>query len=178
MGITVVIMYLSHVMEWHGVTEASPVPIYCDNRETVDFCNDRWLGTTPRWANSQNIELKRTIVKHMRKSGERIQVRHVEAHQDRRTPKADLPLPAKINIICDEGCTRRLESEARHDTERKPRNPLEAEIACLKIDGVPVTTGYKRALYIKKYKKKVADHLRMTIDRFERIDWESHARAM
>ena len=46
------------------------------------------------------------------------------------------------------------------------------------IDEIPVTTGFKRALYTKKYSIKVANHLGITIDAFKSIDWEGHARAV
>ena len=48
----------------------------------------------------------------------------------------------------------------------------------MKIEGVPVTSRCKKALYKKKYSTKVADHLGLTNVTFERIDWKGHARTL
>ena len=46
------------------------------------------------------------------------------------------------------------------------------------IDEIPVTTGFKRALYTKKYSIKNGNHLGITMDAFKSVDWEGHARAV
>ena len=61
MGIMITIVYICHIIEWHGLPNTTEVPIYCDNREAVDFSSHQWIGTTPRWADGRNIEIKRTI---------------------------------------------------------------------------------------------------------------------
>ena len=58
-GIMTVITYLSHVIEWHNLLRDSEIPIYCDNREAVDFCALNLVWTTPRWADNKNTELKK-----------------------------------------------------------------------------------------------------------------------
>ena len=178
MGVMTTIIYLIHVIEWHSILIENEIPIYCDNREAVDFCQHKWLGTTPRWADERNVELKRTIEKYLGRLGRRIKVYHVDGHQDRHNAQTDLKLPAKVNIICDEGCTERLRAKQGKERETTRRDPMTSEIATLKIDGIPVTTGYKKALYEKKYSERVAKHLGLTMSLFERIDWEGHARAM
>ena len=50
MGVMITIIYLCHVIEWHGLPHESEIPIYCENRETVSFSTHQWIGTTPRWA--------------------------------------------------------------------------------------------------------------------------------
>ena len=44
--------------------------------------------------------------------------------------------------MCNEGCTERLKAITYVDKERDQRDPMESEIASLKIGGIPVTTGF------------------------------------
>lgn len=107
-----------------------------------------------------------------------MRIYHVDGRQDRQAPVSDLSLPEKVNVMYDKGCTEELLTRGRLNQEKDPRNPLTRELASLKIERVSVTTGYKRALYKRKYRKKIADHMGITISLFERIDWEGHARTM
>ena len=75
--------------------------------------NKRWIGSTPRWADSRNVELKRTIRDKLRDVGRGIRIEHVHGHQDRRVKFEDLPLPAKLNVLCDKECERRVSQEPK-----------------------------------------------------------------
>ena len=55
---------------------------------------------------------------------------------------------------------------------------MQRAIACLAIDGTPVTGTIREALLKQKYKPRVAKHLGMKIKDFESVDWEGHARAL
>ena len=178
MGIMITVIYLCHVIEWYGLTRETKVMIYCDNREAVDFSNHLWMGTTPRWADGRNIELKRTISAYLRSSGRGLCISHVKGHQDKKGPASELDIPAKINIICDKGCQAKLDTEPQIGKESRPRGPMTEDVACLMVDGVPITTGYHRSLYKKRYASKVATHIGLTTEEFDRIDWEGHERAM
>ena len=178
MGIMTTVIYLCHILEWYRMPNDTKITIYCDNRETVDFSNQLWLGTTPRWADTRNIELKRTIRKYLMGQGRGLRIRHVKGHQDRGAAPEMLDLPAKINVMCDEGCTRRLETEYQINQETESRDPLQTEVASLKVDGIPVTNGFRGALYKKKYAGAVTEHLGLTDDTFNEIDWDGHARAV
>ena len=40
MGLTVVILYLCHLMEWYEATTGVSTSIYCDNKVAVDFAKN------------------------------------------------------------------------------------------------------------------------------------------
>ena len=65
MGIMITIVYICHIIEWHGLPHTTGVSIYCDNCEAVDFSYHQWIGTTPKWADGRNIEIKRTISQYL-----------------------------------------------------------------------------------------------------------------
>ena len=102
----------------------------------------------------------------------------MKGHQDRRNPDSELNIPAQINIICDKGCQDKLDEEPQVGQDSRPRGPMTEEVACLVIVGVPITTGYRRSLYKKKYASKVAAHIGLTMEEFDRMDWKGHERAM
>ena len=58
LGLSVAILYLCHLRKWHEIPKTKTVTIYCDNEEAVKFSNNLWTGTTPKWADSRNIEIK------------------------------------------------------------------------------------------------------------------------
>ena len=77
MGVTAAVVYLCQLIKWHGLPVDTRVNIYCDNEETVDFANKKWIGETPKWADGRNIELKRTIRDQLNAYGREIKVVYV-----------------------------------------------------------------------------------------------------
>ena len=63
----------------------------------------------------------------------RFKIYHVEGHQDSKALPSDLTLPEKINIICDDGYGKQLLTEYQEEQETRPREPLRAEVTCMKI---------------------------------------------
>ena len=145
-GLTVIIIYICHLLEWYNINTDTPIPVYCDNQEAVAFANKRWIGPTPKWADARNVEMKMTIKELLEKHGRRLRIEHVAGHQDRTVEFDDLTLPAKVNVLCDRECERRLKDENQTTSENETRDKMAAAVATLMIDGVPVTTGYREAL--------------------------------
>ena len=56
--------------------------------------------------------MKRTIKNMMETDGRGIRVEHTHGHQDRKMKFEDLPLPAKLNVLCDRECERRLKQKS------------------------------------------------------------------
>ena len=177
-GLCAVILFLNHLRKWHDIPRTSTVTIYCDNSEAVNFANSLWIGTTPKWADTRNIEVKRTIKRALEEAGRSLRIEHVHGHQDETTPRDELTLPARINIICDRKCSRQLSDQPRVQAPDGRRDMMREARTCLAIDGSPVTGAIKDALLKKKYKSEVARHLNMHTQEFESVDWEGHARAI
>ena len=178
MGFTAALIYLCQIIKWHGLLEDTPVTIYCDSAETVKFVNQRWIGETPKWADVQNIELKRTICDLMGTFGKGIRVEHVRGHQDRTTQFEDLSLPAKLNVLCDRECERLLKGVEDRSIQDSARKMMMSAGACLAVQGRPITGPIREELLKRKYKKRVSAHLGITKNKFDRIDWVSHCRAV
>ena len=50
--------------------------------------------------------------------------------------------------------------------------------ACIALQGRPITERIPEALARRKYRMKVARHLKMARAEFEEVDWVSHSRAV
>ena len=83
MEVTVTVLYLCHLMEWFGTSPEISTAIYCDNEEAVSFANHRWLGSTPKWADTRNIYLKLILSQQLEKWDKCIRIEHVKGHQDK-----------------------------------------------------------------------------------------------
>ena len=177
-GLSAAILYLNHLRKWHNIPSDVTVPIYCDNAEAVQFANSPWTGTTPKWSDSRNIEVKRTMKRALTEAGSGLRVEHVHGHQDSTTPQGELSLPAQVNIICDDGCSRQMLKDPEKSAPDEVRGMMKETGACLAIEGTPVTGAIKDALLRAKYRPVVAKHLRMRDLVFDSVDWEGHARAI
>ena len=147
------------MIKWHGLPKETQATVYCDNREAVEFSKNKWIGTTPKLSDARNIELQCTISKALRTYGRGLNIEHVRGHQDQKVTFEDLPLPAKINVLCDKGWQERLMNKQLEEKGEQPREPMSEAISCLKVDGVPITLEYKRVLGMKTYAEVVAKHL-------------------
>ena len=177
-GVTAVILYLCQIIKWHDLPRDTSVSIYSDSSETVRFANELWLGKTPRWADERNIEMKRVINLMLRTIGKGLRVEHTLGHQDKTAKPEDLPLPARINIICDRGCTRVLQSGAEPERQRGTHGMMTCSEACIAVKGEPITGKMHHVLARRKYATKVAKHLKMSKIEFDEVDWVSHSRAV
>lgn len=177
-GLTAAVIYLCHLMKWHGIPEENTVTIYCDNEEAVKFANNLWIGTTPKWADSRNVEIKRVLREALIKARQSIRIEHVHSHQDRGKTENELPLSARINIMCDQECTRMLSNEPAIQDPENLTSIMKETKSCLAIKGRPVTGSHREALLKCKYRPIIAKHLGMCYPTFDSIDWEGHARAI
>ena len=101
-GVAILIYYITKLIQFNEVKEHDPIPIHCDNMEAVDFANNPWLGSTPKWADDRNADLKRMIREMMEKDGSKFRIRHVKGHQERKKGIEQLAIPATLNVLCDE----------------------------------------------------------------------------
>ena len=148
-GLLVVILYLCCLRKWHDIPKTKTVTIFCDNEEAVKFSKNIWTGTMPKWVDSRNIEIKRTIKEAMVEAGQSLRIEHVHGHQDEKTPASEISLPARINIMCDRECARQLSKRPRVQAPEGKREMLQETQSCIAIDGSPVTGTIREAL-VKK----------------------------
>ena len=177
-GVLTLSLYVKTLTKHHGVEVRSPIPLYCDNKETVEFAATRWVGTTPRWADQRNVDLKMLLKELLSDDPNLIQVYHVPAHQDNACEFDDLDLPAKLNVICDRACSAYLRELRKKRTRQRPMTALKTNVVTLEVEGSIVTEEFKRVLERQKYSRSVAKALGMSRDVFASIDWESHERAL
>ena len=110
MGVMAIVVYLCHIIKWYELPEDTSVTLYSDSAETVKFVNRLWIGATPKWADERNIEMKRTIKRLMQTIGKGIRLEHTHGHQDKQEEFENLPLPAKLNVMCDRECKQKLKT--------------------------------------------------------------------
>ena len=177
-GVTAIILYLCHVIKWYDLPSGTSVTIYCDSAETVKVANDLWMGETLKWADARNIGMKRTIHKMLQTTGRGMRVEYTPGHQDKGSQLEDLPLPAKLNIMCDRKCGQILNESAKEKTQDRANSMMSCTGACLALKGEPITGKINRALARQKYATKVAKHLGMSTTSFDEVDWVSHSRAL
>ena len=122
MGVIVTVLYIFHLMEWFDTTPEVCTMIYCDNQEAVSFTNHRWLGSTPKWADTRNIDLKQILSHQLKKWDKCIRIEHVKGHQDKGVEYKALPLPAKLNVICDRECTKKIHPPLCNPQHVSPRH--------------------------------------------------------
>ena len=104
----------------YNIEIKEPIHFYCDNMETVDFARNLYLERTPKWADTRNIDLKRSLKEILEKWKTHFQIKHVKAHQDKTKKLEDLLLSERVNIICDEECNTLLH-EMRNNGEMSNR---------------------------------------------------------
>ena len=57
-GVVILVKYGTVLLDYHDETANAINPIYCDNMDAVKCAEDQWIGKTPRWADSRNIDPK------------------------------------------------------------------------------------------------------------------------
>ena len=82
-GVAILIYYITKLLKYKGIMKHEPISIHCDNMEAVNFANNPWIGTTPKWADERNADLKRMIRAMMETDGNKFSITHVKGRQDR-----------------------------------------------------------------------------------------------
>ena len=99
---------MRELTRYYGIEVQDPIPLYCNNKETVAFAATPWVGQTLQWADQRNIDLKLLLKRVLDDGPNLLQARHVPAHQDEKYKFSDLGIPAKVNAICDNACSGHL----------------------------------------------------------------------
>ena len=82
------------------------IPYYCDSMESISFAKDLYFGRTPTWVDTRNIYLKIRLQDALSRMRIKVDFIYVKSHQDDRIPKEDLPLSARLNVICNKAARR------------------------------------------------------------------------
>ena len=101
-GLLALLFCITGILEFYNIEIMEPINDYCENMETVEFSRNLYLGRTPKWADTRNIDLKRSLKEILDKWKNHFQIKHVKAHQDKTKKLDDLLLSERVNIICDE----------------------------------------------------------------------------
>ena len=105
--------------------------------------------------------------------------RWIKGHQDDHKPKAQLPLPAQLNIEADELAdeAHQIQPPASSRLWRAPHNPIQILHNC-----VPITSKLKNTLRKLLTGPDLIDHIRSKTgwsdETFDSVDWDSHKRAI
>lgn len=131
-GVLALFLYVTKLLEHYGMTTEEAIPLYCDNKETIYFAKDLYLGRTPRWEEEKNVDLIRKVEK-------LFHIEHVNSHQDKNIKEEYVSLPARMNKICDGKCNSLL-NELRVTGEMvAPMPPLQSNKTTPLVDGGVVT---------------------------------------
>ena len=170
-GLLIIVAYLSKTLR---LSSAQEVPVYCDNLESLNFAKDPFLGTTPKWADTRNADLKRRLQSELAKTSIKFAFTHVKAHQDDTLTYEDLTLPAKLNYHCDLSARNLL-----HDLSSSPtRAPPDKDVPHAFDSQGRITSPITDELTIKRYRPLIALHLHLPLLNFDDIDWASHSKAL
>ena len=90
----------------------------------------------------------------------------------------NLPLPGKLNVLCNRECKRRLGQVNEEREQVEKHGTMSGAGACVAIQGKPITGRIPEAMARRKYWRKVAKHLQMAKSEFEDVDWVRHSRAV
>ena len=86
------------------------IPYYCKSMESISFAKDPYIGRTPTLADTRNIDLKIRLQDSLSRVRIKVDFIYVKSHQDDRRLKIDLPLSARLNVICNEAARTLLDS--------------------------------------------------------------------
>ena len=174
-GILTCIELVEVVAEWKGINPR--VKVYCDNQEAVNFVDDPYIGSTPKWADRRNVDLKLQIRNRIKQARVKIEVFHVKSHQDDKTPEKELPREAQMNCICDRRAKLCVESLGRR-TEHETQEWAESMVVMVRNRKGYVTRTLGEEIERELYEREVANVIRVREVTMKVIDWEAHERAM
>ena len=177
-GILVLAVYIEAFTRVYRLGGSNAIPMYCDNKEAVRFAQDPWIGATPKWADSRNIDLKRRLAKILEENPGLLRVEHVAAHQDQKKPVEELGLPARVNMICDQACHELLLRHKEDDAVNEKMPALTTNEVTLVMEDEAVTEPIRQRLERTKYADKVTEYLHIDKHSFREIDWAAHEAAV
>ena len=103
-GLLTIITYLNSISEYSN--QRAKITIYCDNQAAIDFCSSPYIGTTPKWSDSRNIDLKMEIQRLISTTKNKYKFLWVASHQDEKTEFSDLSHHAQLNVLCDKAASK------------------------------------------------------------------------
>ena len=83
--------------------------------------------------------MMRTIKRLMQTTGRGIRLEHTHGHQDKQEEFENLPLPVKLNVMCDKECERKLKLVQDQRIQTSRREMMSGAEACIAVEGRPVT---------------------------------------
>ena len=120
---------------------------------------------------TRNIDLKIRLKDTLSRMRIKVDFIYVKLHQDDKRPKEDLPLSARLNVICNEAARTLLDSLGR-PSFLLPPNRTELH-AALSTEAHTITGDYHTFLANQKYASRVREYLGLTQKQFDLIDWKA-----
>ena len=180
-GAMAILLYVHHVLVFHGELQEVHLSLYCDNKSLVDTVNKLLRRRRPIFPNDTlepSWDVIQVIVRILKKM-ENASLDHVKGHQDDHSNIEDLPLPARLNISADQ-LADELQHESNHRLQVVPM--IAGTGAHLSINGETITSNMKKhARAVRSttaLRQAIRKRLHISDDVFDSIDWNSHEMAV
>jgi len=170
------VCFLKQVALFAGAPAPEPFRHYCDNQSVIRACGKDQV-VPDRMAADWDVLSQL----HVELAGRRIRLVHVKGHQDRETPVAALPAPARLNCAADKlagAHCRRM----RHPCKRAELFPA-ARVAIHQVAEGSIT--YRLAAHLRHFRNSpplkayiLERNATWTHTMYNDVDWPGHKAAV
>ena len=139
-----------------------PLELWCDNESVLKAINPTVDPTFVSLCKAEGALVHQT--KLLLRKFDAVTLKHVKGHQDDDTPYELLPLPARLNVVCDRRA--KVMMQKMELSKTKPPPP-EGSTVALYLRNALITTNLDQKIQFAKYSEDMFKYL---CDKFEWVD--------